>query len=108
MAHVVQHPSCCWKCGSDATQLGLFPTFCKLSGRSPFLPSPLGRSCLAVAQTEGAVCAFQLSSTAFLLFFKFFYLMHSAIHIKLSPGVTPRKNEMHRDLCHAKIASLES
>lgn len=50
LARVAQHPSCCYKWGSDATQRGLVPSFCKLSVHSPRLPSPLGRFCVAVAQ----------------------------------------------------------
>lgn len=39
---------------------------------------------------------------------RFYYFIHSAVPTKLSPGGTPRKKEMHRDLCHVKIAGLES
>lgn len=56
-------------------------------------------------RAEGTECVF---SAFFNCISPLYYSMRSAVHIKLSPSDTPRKNEMHRDVCHVKIASLES
>lgn len=73
--------------------------------RSQCPPALASRQILPGSDTKPKSVFFQLS---FNCVSPSYYLIHSTVRIKMSPGKSPSKNEMHRDLCQVTIASLES